>query len=201
MSNVVVLIAATSFLVLIPGPNMALIIANSLRFGLKSGLVTTVGTTAGIAVQLFLVVVGMAALIEIAASALLWIKWLGAAYLLYLGIRTWQEPADDLDQIGPVSSSASFWRGFAMAVINPKTLLFNAAFLPQFVGGGSGVSAELYFLSAVFLVVIAVGDTMWAVFAASARGWLQKFGAFRNRLTGGFLVGAGVSLALSRRSI
>ena len=201
MSNVVALIAATSFLVLIPGPNMALIIANSLRFGLKSGLVTTLGTTAGIAAQLFLVVVGMAALIEIAASALLWIKWLGVAYLLYLGIRTWQEPADDLGQIGPVSSSASFWRGFAMAVINPKTLLFNAAFLPQFVGGGSGVSAELYFLSAVFLVVIAVGDTMWAVFAASARGWLQKFGAFRNRLTGGFLVGAGVSLALSRRSI
>jgi threonine/homoserine/homoserine lactone efflux protein len=178
---------------------MALIIANSLRFGLKSGLVTTLGTTAGIAVQLFLVVVGMAALIEIAASALLWIKWLGAAYLLYLGIRTWQEPADDLGQIGPVSSSASFWRGFAMAVINPKTLLFNAAFLPQFVG--SGAAGELYFLSAVFLVVIAAGDAMWAIFAASARGWLQKFGAFRNRLTGGFLVGAGVSLALSRRSI
>jgi threonine/homoserine/homoserine lactone efflux protein len=199
MSNVVALIAATSFLVLIPGPNMALIIANSLRFGLKSGLVTTLGTTAGIAVQLFLVVVGMAALIEIAASALLWIKWLGAAYLLYLGIRTWQEPADDLGQIGPVSSSASFWRGFAMAVINPKTLLFNAAFLPQFVG--SGAAGELYFLSAVFLVVIAAGDAMWAIFAASARGWLQKFGAFRNRLTGGFLVGAGVSLALSRRSI
>ena len=96
MSSIIALILATVVLILIPGPNVALIVANSLRHGLRFGLITTLGTTAGIAIQLFLVIAGMAALIELAASALIWIKWLGVAYFVYLGLRTWNEPADDL---------------------------------------------------------------------------------------------------------
>ena len=201
MTSVLALISATILLVLIPGPNVALIVANSLRHGLRAGLVTAAGTTAGLAVQLLLVVAGMAALIDVAATALVWIKWLGVAYLLYLGIRTWNEPADDLTQIGPQSTKGAFWRGFGLAVINPKTLLFNAAFLPQFVGDAAGAGAQLSVLSAVFLAVIVIGDGLWALTAASARSWIRQFGALRNRLTGGFLVGAGVGLALSRRTI
>ena len=86
MENIIVLIISTLILVLIPGPNVALIVANGLRHGLKLGLVTAFGTTAGLAFQLFLVIAGMATLIEMAASALLWIKWLGVAYLVYLGV-------------------------------------------------------------------------------------------------------------------
>lgn len=201
MSNVLALIAATVVLILIPGPNVALIVANSLKHGFRLGFVTAAGTTAGIAVQLFLVVAGMAALIELAATALIWIKWAGVAYLVYLGIRTWNESAADLAQIGPQSVRRTFWRGFGLAVINPKTLLFNAAFLPQFVGDASRASAELFVLSVVFLSVIVVGDTLWALFAASARGWFRRFGSLRNKLTGGFLLGAGLGLALSRRTI
>lgn len=201
MTNLVALVAATAVLILIPGPNVALIVANSLRHGLRGGLVTAAGTTAGLALQLLLVVAGMAALIERAALALVWIKWLGAAYLLYLGIRTWNEPADDLARIGPQSMSGAFWRGAGFAVINPKTLLFNAAFLPQFVGNAADAGTELAFLAAVFLAVIVVGDGLWALTAASARRFIRCFGALRNRITGGFLVGAGVGLALSRRTI
>ena len=201
MANIVALIAATVVLILIPGPNVALIVANSLRHGLMLGLITALGTTAGIALQLWLAVVGMAALIEMAASALVWIKWTGVAYLVYLGIRTRSEPADDLAQIGPQSKSGTFWRGFFLAVINPKTLLFNAAFLPQFVGNAPGATGELFMLAAVFLAVIIIGDALWAVFAASARQWLSRFGAFRNKVTGGFLLGAGLGLALSRRGV
>lgn len=200
MSHVVALVLATIVLILIPGPNVALIVANSLRHGLKHGLITALGTTAGIGLQLFLVVAGMATLIEAAAAALVWIKWLGVVYLLYIGIRTWNEPAADLAQIGPQSRSGTFWRGFGFALINPKTLLFNAAFLPQFVGDASVASAQLVMLAAVFLGVIVVGDSLWAVFAASARGWLRRYGSLRNKVTGGFLVGAGLGLALSRRS-
>ena len=201
MTSVLALISATILLVLIPGPNVALIVANSLRHGLRAGLVTAAGTTVGLAVQLLLVVTGMAALIDAAATALIWIKWLGVAYLLFLGIRTWNEPADDLTQIGPQSTQGAFWRGFGLAVINPKTLLFNAAFLPQFVGDAAGAGGQLAVLSIVFLAVIVIGDGLWALTAASARGWIRQFGALRNRLTGGFLVGAGVGLALSRRTI
>ena len=94
------LVAATVVLILIPGPNVALIVANSLKHGLRLGLVTAAGTTMGIAIQLLMVVAGMAALIDVAASALIWIKWIGVVYLLYLGIRTWNEPADDLRRAG-----------------------------------------------------------------------------------------------------
>jgi threonine/homoserine/homoserine lactone efflux protein len=201
MSSIIALILATVVLILIPGPNVALIVANSLRHGLKFGLITTLGTTAGIAIQLFLVIAGMAALIELAASALIWIKWLGVAYFVYLGLRTWNEPADDLAQIYAQSESGTFWRGFGLAVINPKTLLFNAAFLPQFVGGANGATGELFVLATIFLTVIVIGDALWALFAASARNLLNQYGNLRNKVTGGFLFGAGVGLALSRRSL
>lgn len=201
MSNIVALVAATVVLILIPGPNAALIVASSLTHGLRFGLVTAAGTTVGIGLQLFLVVVGMAALIEMVASALLWIKWLGVAYLVYLGIRTWREPADDLAQIGAQATGRTFWRGFGLAIVNPKTLLFNAAFLPQFVGNTAGAGTELLVVAAIFLLVILVGDALWAVFAASARRWLGSSGSLRNRIAGGFLVGAGLGLAVSRRSI
>jgi len=199
--NSVALIVATSVLVLIPGPNVALIVANSLRHGLKIGLVTALGTTCGLAFQLFLVVVGMAALIELAATALEWVRWLGVAYLVYLGIRAWIEPVANLQDIRAQSKSGAFWRGFAMAVVNPKTLLFNAAFLPQFVAGGEGATGQLVILASIYLAVIVIGDGLWAVFASSARRFLGKFGHLRNRITGGFLLGAAAGLALSRRSV
>jgi len=201
LENIVALVAATIVLILIPGPNVALIVANSLRHGLKFGLITTLGTTVGIAVQLFIVMVGFAALVERVAGALTFIKWFGVAYLVFLGIRAWREPASDLSGIKPQSSGNVFWHGVLLAIINPKTLLFNAAFLPQFVGNTSNPGGQLLLLSGVFLAVIIVGDALWAVFAASARRGLSRYGHLRNRVTGGFLVAAGLGLALSRRNV
>ena len=201
MESLIALVLATTVLILIPGPNVALIVANSLKHGLRYGLITAAGTTLGIALQLLLVVVGMAALIDMTATALVWIRWLGVIYLVYLGIRTWNEPAADLGQITAQSRAGTFWRATLIAVINPKTLLFNAAFLPQFVRGSDGAAGELAMVTAVFLAVIVIGDALWAVFAASARQWLGRFGSLRNRVTGGFLVGAGLGLALSRRTL
>ena len=201
MANVLALIVATSVLVLIPGPNVALIVASSLRHGLKTGLVTAFGTTAGLAFQLFLVIVGMAAVIELAATALEWIRWMGVAYLVYLGIRAWIESVPNLQDIHAQSNSVTFWHGFAMAVVNPKTLLFNAAFLPQFVAGGEGTTGQLTTVASVYLAVIVIGDALWALFASSARQFLGKCGHLRNRITGVFLLGAAAGLALSRRSV
>ena len=133
-ANLLALIGATIILLLIPGPNVAIIVATSLRDGLRYGLITALGTTAGLALQLALVVAGMAALIETAAIALTWIKWAGVIYLVWLGIRTWNEPAADLDQANVASGKVSFWRGFGLAVVNPKTLLFDAAFLDSLQG-------------------------------------------------------------------
>jgi len=201
VDNVIALVAATIVLILIPGPNVALIVANSLRHGMRIGVITSLGTTVGIALQLFIVVLGLAALIELIADALTWIKWIGVVYLLAIGLRTWNEPSPDLSDIKAQSQTLAFWRGVMLAVINPKTLLFNTAFLPQFVGNTANASGQLLFLAGIFMTVIIIGDALWAVFAASARNWLARFGGLHKRISGGFLIGAGLGLALSRRSL
>ena len=199
MANLFALIAATAVLVMIPGPNVALIVANTLRYGLRMGCATVFGTTLGVAMQLAVVVLGMAAIVELAADALSWIRWAGVAYLVYLGIRTWNEPPGDLKSIS--AAPAIFWRGCMIAAINPKTLLFNAAFLPQFVVANGDVGQQLAVVATVFLTVLLLGDMVWALMAGSARQLLDRYASARNRITGGFLVAAGVGLALSPRNI
>ena len=197
--NVLALIAATAALVILPGPNAALIVANSLGHGLRFGLVTVAGTTIGIAAQLALVVAGMAAMIETAGTALTWIKWLGVAYLVYLGVTTWKESPQYAAVIAAQSDARAFCRGFLLAMINPKTLLFNAAFLPQFVTAGSAAGSQLLLLACIFLAVIFVGDSLWALCAVSARRYLKQARRLHNRISGTLLVGGGVALALARR--
>jgi threonine/homoserine/homoserine lactone efflux protein len=196
MEMLIALAAATAILVMIPGPNVALIVANSVQFGLRSGVMTVLGTTAGVALQLAAVVAGMAAVIELAADALSWIRWAGVAYLIWLGIRTWRTPASDLAEIK--AAPTVFLRACLLSAVNPKTLLFNAAFLPQFLSDDS--TGGILVVGAVFLAVIFCGDLLWAVFASSARKRLARFAQWRNRLTGAFLTAAGVGLALSRRA-
>ena len=195
MTSIVALIVATSVLVLIPGPNVALIVANSLRYGFRHGALTALGTTVGVALQLLLVVAGMAVLIEHAAAALTWLRWLGVAYLLYLGIQTWRREPDDLSAV--TARPAMFWRGCLLAAVNPKTLLFNAAFVPQFVADGS--AAQFALVAAVYLAVLFVGDILWAAFASAARKLLGRYAHWRNRLTGAFLTLAGLGLAAANQ--
>jgi len=196
IENLMALSIATAVLVAIPGPNVALIVANSLRFGLREGAVTVSGTTLGVALQLGLVVLGMTVLIEVAAEALAWVRWAGVAYLVYLGVCTWRQPVEELGEID--AKPAIFWRACMIAAINPKTLLFSAAFLPQFLPAGAG-AVKFVLIATVFLSVLLLGDLLWAAFASSARKLLVDYGRFRNRLTGGFLIAAGIGLALSRK--
>ncbi|MGI9237681.1 MAG: LysE family translocator [Woeseiaceae bacterium] len=201
MSFLLALIVATSVLVAIPGPNVALIVATSLGYGFRAGVVTVLGTTAGVALQLVFVLFGMVALIDVAADALIWIKWAGVAYLLWLGLRIWRQPADT-EAVNPDSvepSQTIFWRGCLLAVINPKTLLFNAAFVPQFIVTDSPSVTEIVAVGSTFLSVLFVGDVLWAACAHSAGGVLTRFAQIRNRVTGAFLTAAAIGLALARR--
>jgi threonine/homoserine/homoserine lactone efflux protein len=197
MASLLTLIAATVVLVAIPGPNVALIVASSLRYGFRSGATTVLGTTAGVGLQLALVVFGLATFVEVFADALTWIRWAGVVYLFFLGFRAWREPPADLQAVEAMP--AVFWRGLLLAVLNPKTLLFNAAFIPQFAAGGPGTILELGLVATVFLLVLMLGDLLWAAFATSARPLLVRYAAARNRVSGAFMVTAGIGLALARR--
>lgn len=195
MASFLALVAATAVLVAIPGPNVALIVANSLGLGLRMGIMTVLGTTTGLALQIVLVVAGMMALIEHAATAMSWVRWLGVAYLVYLGVRTWRAPPDDVLRME--AAPVVFWRGCLLAATNPKTLLFLAAFFPQFVVGGAPLQVSL--LAIAYLAVIFAGDTLWAVFASQARPLLAGSANLRNPIFGAFLAAAGIGLALARR--
>ena len=197
MDNLIALSIATLILVMIPGPNAALIAANSVRYGARMGAVTVLGTTLGVAIQLAVVLLGMAAIIKVAVDALTWIRWAGVVYLVWLGIRTWREPGADLSNIIP--APAVFWRASMLATVNPKTLLFNAAFLPQFVANDGNATTQLAIIAAVFLAVLLLGDMLWVLLAGSVRKLFARQAAMRNKITGGALVLAGIGLALSRR--
>lgn len=193
------LAAATAILVAIPGPNVALIIANTIARGFRLGAMTVLGTTIGVALQVTVVVLGLAALLELAASALTWLKWAGVVYLLYLGLMSWRQGVEDLRATVASRKPARtlFLQGLLLASVNPKTLLFNAAFLPQFVSGHAG-SQSLLTAAVIYLGIFFFGDLAWAATAQSARPLIMKLGRLRHRLTGCLFVGSGIGLALSR---
>ena len=194
-------VAATVVLILIPGPNVALIVANSIAHGVRYGLLTVFGTSSAMVVQLALTVLGTTALLTALAGWFEWIRWAGVAYLVYLGVRSWRAAPVDLTRTGPQPKSArAIWlRGFVVSMTNPKTLLFYGAFLPQFITPGDHAASQLVLLSVTFLVLAVLLDSCWALLAARFRVALSVNGRLRNRLTGGLLVGAGVGLALARK--
>jgi homoserine/homoserine lactone efflux protein len=123
-------VGASAILMLIPGPNVALIVANSLAFGAR--LMTVAGTSAAMVVQLTIAALRVTALLGALAQAFDILHWLGIAYLVWLGVRAWRAPADGLGQARAVSPRKIFGRGFLVSLANPKTLAFYAAFPPQF---------------------------------------------------------------------
>ena len=193
-------VLATSILILIPGPNVALIVANSVAFGTRYGLLTVLGTSTAVIVQLALFALGMTALLGVMAQWFEWIRWIGVAYLLWIGARQWLAPAVDLTQMRPERRPARdiFLRGALVSMTNPKTLVFYGAFFPQFVAPGPDLEFQIALLCGTFLAIAALLDGAWAVAAGRARGVLARRGKLRNRLSGGLLIGAGVGLALAR---
>jgi homoserine/homoserine lactone efflux protein len=194
-------VLATAVLMLIPGPNVALIVANSLAWGARYGLLTVAGTSAAMVLQLALTALGMTALLGILAEWFEWLRWIGVAYLVWIGVQQWRAAPVDLTRTAPQPRSRReiFARGFLISLTNPKTLLFYAAFFPQFVAADRDATPQIAVLSLTFLAVAVLLDGAWAVLAARARGALAMRGRLRNRLTGGLLIGAGVGLALARK--
>ena len=194
-------VLAVAILILIPGPNVALIVANSVAYGTRFGLLTVAGTGSGMVLALGLTGLGMTAVLGTVAVWFGWIRWIGVAYLIYLGLKQWRAPTTDLTKVKPQPKSPReiFWRGFLVSLANPKTLLFYGAFFPQFIRVDRNLTTQIVILSVTFVVVAVVLDGAWAVVAGRARGVLAARARLRNRLSGSLLIGAGLGLALVRQ--
>lgn len=196
-------VLATMLFIAIPGPNVTLIVAHGVEHGSRRALATVIGTECAQAVQLAFVALGMTTLIFTFAQVFEWVRWLGVAYLVWLGIQRWRTVAPESGVAVPdlMPVRVLFWRGFLMGISNPKTWLFYAAFFPQFVNPATSVGPQLLLLSLTYLTVAMAIDGGYAVLAGRARGWLRIRGRRRvaDRVTGGLLIGAGVWLALARR--
>lgn len=195
-------VAASAILMMIPGPNVALIIATSVSRGARFGLLTVAGSCCAMVIQLAVVALGMTSLLGVLGNWFGLIRWIGVAYLLWLGVRAWRaQPAGPAGaQAQPPAWRAVFARGFLVSLTNPKTLFFYGAFFPQFVSAPARAGSELLVLSATFLAVAAVFDSGWALMAGRLRRLLSPHGRLHNRLAGGALIAAGAGLALARQA-
>ncbi len=193
-------VAAVVVLMLIPGPNVALIVANSVAYGPRYGLLTVAGTSTAMVLQLALTGLGMTEALGTLGHWFEWLRWIGAAYLVWIGVQQWRAVPVDLTRTAPQPRSprAIFGRAALVSLTNPKTLLFYGAFFPQFISPRHGVTSQVLALSALFLALAITIDSLWALAAGRARRALAVRGRLRNRMSGGLLVGAGVGLALAR---
>jgi homoserine/homoserine lactone efflux protein len=193
-------VLATALLAVFPGPNMALIVSNSVAYGTRWGILTLVGTTSALAIQLALVAIGMTTFLATMGSWFAVLRWVGAAYLVFIGIQTFRARPAELGKVAVRERSvrATIGRGMFVSLTNPKVLLFFGAFFPQFVSPRGNLWLQLAVLSVTFLVVVAALDCIWAVLAGRARVWIARRGRLLNRVSGGMLIGAGAGLALVR---
>ncbi len=197
-------VAATTVLILIPGPAVALVVANSIAHGSRQALVSVAGLITAVAFQLVLVAFSMASAMALLSEWFEWLRWLGVAYLVYLGWRQWRaEPVALGDVCAPaVSRARLYWQGVVVNATNPKTLFFFAAFFPQFIDPLLPLGPQMALLCVTFLAIQALLDGGYALLGGRLRPWVasRARARLRNRVTGGLLIGAGLGLALARRS-
>lgn len=198
----VAFVLAIAALIALPGPNVGLIVANSISHGRHYGLITVAGTSAALIPQLGLTVLGMTGALTLLSHVFEWIRWIGVAYLIFLGVEALRAPVVDLTLISadPRSPRQIFGRAFFVSLTNPKVLLFYGAFFPQFVTPNANLGGQLVLLSVTCLIVTVVLDSCWALAGSQMRSVLANRGRLRNGLTGGIYFAAALGLAGARRS-
>ena len=202
-SSLGVFVVAAVVLLVTPGPAVLYIVARSLDQGRRAGLVSTLGIHVGTLVHITAAAAGLSALLVASATAFSVVKYLGAAYLVYLGVRRLLEPspASGLPKAERRSLGRIFLQGVVVNLLNPKTALFFLAFLPQFVDVSRGaVAAQIVFLGLLFVALALVSDGLYAIGAGTARGWLRaspRILAGERYVAGSVYIGLGLAAALS----
>lgn len=191
-------------LIIAPGPDMLYVISRGMTQGRKAGMISALGVICGILVHTTAAAFGLTLIFQTSALAFLVVKYLGAAYLIYLGIKSWREKnIISMHTLSAVNTQRVFWQGVLSNIFNPKIAIFFLAFLPQFVDKSSSqVTLQLIvlgltfgFLGLIFLLVVGYSSGTIGRWIVHCPQYAQCLG----RLSGGILVALGVRLALVER--
>lgn len=192
-------------LIIVPGPDMFYVITRGMAHGRKAGIVSAIGVICGILVHTTAAALGLTLVLQTSAFAFLLVKYVGAAYLIYLGVGAWRDKSTFSLQTSTSGASSwiLLWQGVLSNVLNPKIAIFFLAFLPQFVDKGSSqvtlqmVTLGLTFACMGLCFLLVVGYSSGAI-----GGWLMRrpqYAQFFQRLAGGILIGLGIRLVLTER--
>lgn len=182
-----------------PGPNGLLALTHGALHGRRKALFTILGGALGFIVVIALSMFGIGALLQTSLGWLTVLKWLGGAYLVWLGIQVWRAPPVGLELSGdaPARGGASMFRqGALSALTNPKALLFFAAFLPQFIDPLRSLWLQFVIMAGTFAAVEVATEMLIAAFAQRISPWLRRVGRRFNQVCGGLFVAIGVALPL-----
>ena len=194
-------VAACIALALLPGPIVTLLIANGLRHGTRAALTNILGVQAGLVIVIGVLAVGLTSLMATMGYWFDWVRFAGAAYLVWLGIKLIRSPVEGVktDAPPPPPRGGFFLQGFLVALSNPKLLVFFGAFIPQFMDMSKYHVSQVALLGVTFMVIAGLTDATYALLAGRARLFFSKQRTrLVSRISGGFMIGGGIWLALTR---
>lgn len=194
-------VAACIALAILPGPIVTLVIANGLRHGTRAALTNIAGAQVGLVIVIGIVAVGLTSLMATMGYWFEWVRFAGAAYLVWLGIKLVRAPVllERSDQPPAPPRGGFFLQGFLVLLSNPKVLVFFGAFIPQFVDMNRDHLSQVLLLGITFTVIAALSDGAYALLAGRAGKILSAQRArLVSRISGGFMIGGGIWLALAR---
>lgn len=189
--------AAALGLSLTPGPNGLLALTHGALFGVRRTTATILGGTTGFLVVIAMSMFGIGALLAASTSLLIILKWLGGAYLVFLGIQVWRSPAIAVSRLEIAAGAGQLYRaGLFSALSNPKGILFFVAFLPQFIEPERSLATQFVIMAATFLVIEFFYELIVATLADRITPWLARVGKNFNRTFGAVFMAIGVLLPL-----
>jgi threonine/homoserine/homoserine lactone efflux protein len=206
VSTLALFVIAALVLLIVPGPSVLYIVARSVEGGRTAGLVSVLGVQTGALVHIAFAALGISAILASSAVAFSVVKWLGAGYLVWLGLKRIFGRDDEEEEVAvePVQLLRVFSQGVIVNTLNPKTALFFLAFLPQFVNPARGAAwTQIMLLGAIFVTLALCTDGLYALLSGTAGGWLRRksqSAAVRRGqrfVSGGFLIALGAAAAVS----
>lgn len=195
---------ASAALLAVPGPTVMLVVSYALGRGRATAFSTVPGVTLGDFTAMTISLLGAGAVIAASATLFAVLKLAGAAYLIWLGIQLWRaDPVlHSARTAAPAGPKRIFWNAYIVTALNPKSIAFFIAFLPQFVDPTAPVAVQFVVMETTFLALAAVNAALWALLAGQLRAQFRKPSVLRltNRIGAGFLIGAGLLTEAMRRA-